>query len=158
MLAILYWASSKTAFSEDNMNNEQEKMVSFDDFEWLVGFWEGEAFDGNFEEVWSPASGGSMCGTFKLMTNDGINFYEIFAITIDSTGPVLKLKHFNANLTGWEEKDEVVTFPFISAGDGELKFDGLIYRKKSEKTMQVILRMKNSDGKVTENVIDCQKR
>ncbi len=139
------------------MNNEEEKIVSFDDFGWLVGFWEGEAFGGNFEEVWLPASGGSMCGTFKLMTNNNVNFYEIFTITIDSTGPVLRLKHFNADFTGWEEKDEIVTFPFISASDGELHFDGLIYRKRSEKTMQIILKIKNSDGKITKNIIDCQK-
>ncbi len=155
---IFCWALADTGFSEDNMNNKDNKIVSFNDFEWLVGFWEGEAFGGNFEEVWSPASGGSMCGTFKLKINNSVSFYEIFTITIDSTGPVLKLKHFNADLTGWEEKDEVVTFPFISASDGELQFDGLIYRRTSDKTMQIILRIKNSDGKITENIIDCQKR
>ncbi len=158
ILVTVCWASSETCLSESRMNNEQNNLVSFDDFEWLVGFWEGEAFGGHFEEVWLPESGGSMSGIFKLITNDSVSFYEIFTITFDSTDPVLRVKHFNADLTGWEEKDEVVTFPFISAGDGEIRFDGLTYRKRSDKTMQIILKIKNSDGKVTENIIDCQKR
>jgi len=123
----------------------------------LVGHWEGEAFGGVFEEVWQPPSAGSMCGTFKLIVNEKVSFYEIFIITIDSSGPNLNLKHFNADLTGWEEKDEVVNFPFISFNDNELQFDGLIYRKTSDETMQIILKMKNSEGKITENIIDCKK-
>ncbi len=157
MLVFLCWISSEIGFSENDMNNKKELINSFEDFEWLAGRWEGEAFGGQFEEVWSPAAGGSMCGTFKLMVNDAVSFYEIFTITLDSAGPVLRLKHFNADLTGWEEKDEVITFPFVGGDANELSFDGLVYRKTSENTMRIILNIKDSEGNITENVIDCTK-
>lgn len=157
MLVILCCLFSESSFSERNMNNKNESILSFENFEWLAGRWEGEAFGGVFEEVWSSPTAGSMCGTFKLMTNGTVSFYEIFTITIDSEGPVLRLKHFNADLTGWEEKDEVVTFRYVGGDSSEILFEGLTYRRTSDKTMQIILKTKDSDGKVTENIIDCKK-
>ncbi|MCP4703904.1 MAG: hypothetical protein GY865_04785 [candidate division Zixibacteria bacterium] len=139
------------------MNDQKNANVSFKDFEWLAGSWEGEAFGGNFEEVWSPATAGSMCGTFKLFSNNKVSFYEIFTITIDSTGPVLRLKHFNADLTGWEEKDEVISFPYIDCNKNELQFDGLIYRKISDEAMRIVLRTRDANGIVTDNIIDCKR-
>ncbi len=157
MLIMLCCVSSEICFSENDMNNKKELITSFENLKWLAGRWEGEAFGGQFEEVWSPATAGSMCGTFKLMVNDAVSFYEIFTITFDSAGPVLRLKHFNADLTGWEEKDEVITFPFVGGDANELRFDGLVYRKTSDNTMQILLKTKDSEGTVTENVIDCTK-
>ncbi|MCP4633452.1 MAG: hypothetical protein GY855_11045 [candidate division Zixibacteria bacterium] len=139
------------------MNDQKNATISFKDFEWLAGSWEGEAFGGTFEEVWSPATAGSMCGTFKLISNNKVSFYEIFTITFESGRPILKLKHFNADLTGWEEKDEVISFPYIDCNKNELQFDGLIYRKTSNETMRIILRTKGADGKVADNIIDCKK-
>lgn len=157
LIAVLCSFMTETCFSEADMNDKKESITSFEDIEWLVGFWEGEAFGGNFEEVWLPATAGSMCGTFKLKTNNAVSFYEIFIITFDSTGPVLRLKHFNADLTGWEEKDEVVLFSYLGGDANEIRFDGLTYRKISERSMQIVLRTKDSDGKITENIIYCNK-
>lgn len=39
----------------------------------------------------------------------------------------------------------------------ELRFDGLTYRKISERSMQILLRTKDSEGKVPENIINCNK-
>lgn len=155
--AIICVIITKTGFSEGDMNSNKELKASFEDLKWMVGNWEGEAFGGNFEEVWSPATAGSMCGTFKLMNNNGVSFYEIMTITLSPAGPNLRLKHFNADLTGWEEKDEVIEFPFVKCKPNEIEFDGLIYRKTSEETMQIILKTKDSDGQVSENIIDCKK-
>ena len=157
IIVVLCLILSGTSISGDNMDNKKIAITSFEDFEWLAGNWEGEAFGGTFEEIWSPATAGSMCGIFKLKTGNKVSFYEIFTITFDSTGPVLNLKHFNPDLTGWEEKDKVVSFPFISCEGNELQFDGLIYRKTSEKTMQIILKTKDTDGNINENIINCKR-
>ena len=130
----------------------------FDDITWLVGRWEGEAFGGVFEEVWSPAWAGSMAGFFKLVVDDQVKFYEFYILTIDTTGPVLKLKHFNADLTGWEEKDRMVEFQYKGRTDDELQFDGLVYRRVSNDSLQILLNMKDSDGKVSTQVLNCIRK
>ena len=111
--------------------SEEARGSSLNDFAWLAGHWQGEAFGGICEEVWSPASAGTMIGTYKQINGGEVRFYEIMKIAVDSSGPVLTLKHFNADLTGWEEKDDVVTFPLVAAGDGMIEFDGLTYEPVS---------------------------
>jgi hypothetical protein len=66
-------------------------------------------------------------------------FYELIVIAHDSTGWAMKLKHFNADMTGWEEKDKVVTFPLVASGQGEAAFEGITYRLKAADTLQVVL-------------------
>ena len=36
------------------MVKNNSSRLEFDDFSWLVGGWEGGAFGGVFEEIWSP--------------------------------------------------------------------------------------------------------
>ena len=36
--------------------------ATLEDAAWLTGSWGGEAFGGSFEQVWNPASAGSMVG------------------------------------------------------------------------------------------------
>ena len=80
-----------------------EESISLDDLSWLVGRWVGKGFGGVCEEVWQPSSGGSMIGTFSLVVDGKAQFYELMTITMESGKPTMKLKHFNADLTGWEE-------------------------------------------------------
>jgi hypothetical protein len=98
-----------------------------------------------------------MVGTFKLIKDDKVIFYEIETISADSAGFSLKLKHFNADLTGWEEKEEVIRFPLISASEDEIKFKGLSYRKVSDDSIRITLDIKDKDGNIRENVIDCKR-
>ncbi len=51
------------------------------DISWLVGSWQGTAFGSKFEEVWNPASAGSMVGMWKLYDDEkGVNFYELLLL------------------------------------------------------------------------------
>jgi len=61
----------------------------------MVGSWTGEAFGGTFEEVWNPASLGTMVGLFKFMGDDAVSFYELMLLTEEEGSLVLKV---------WEEK------------------------------------------------------
>ena len=45
----------------------------------------------------------------------------------------------------------------INQYENELQFDGLIYRKTSEETMRIILKTKDADGNIAENIIDCRR-
>src|SRR5262245_59168810 len=75
------------------------------DLGWLEGTWVGEGITGPAREVYLAPMGGQMAGHFTQSRGDGVFFYEI--VTIVQVGHSLeyRLRHFNADLTGWEEKD-----------------------------------------------------
>ena len=144
----------------DDEAESAEKNVSqsfsMGDLQWMVGKWTGEAFGGTCEELWSQPSGGVMIGTFKLIMGDNAAMYEIMMISVVAGKPELRLKHFNADLTAWEEKDEYVTFPFSGVGDNEVQFDGLTY-KREENGLTITVITGDADGNSHTNVIECNK-
>jgi hypothetical protein len=46
-----------------------------------------------------------MTGTFRVVQGDKPVFYEFWILEINDNRPVLKLKHFNAGIVGWEDKN-----------------------------------------------------
>ena len=55
-----------------------------------------------------------MMGSFRMIENDTVNFYELMTITEQDESLILKLKHFSSDLKGWEEKDTTVDFPLVN--------------------------------------------
>jgi len=127
------------------------------DLEWLVGHWAGEGFGGLCEEIWSPASGGSMMGMFKLSVDGETQFYELFTVVPDSTGLPIRLKHFNRDLIGWEDKDSVVTFGFGGVSDGRLELDGLVYERVGEDSLYITVSIAHTEGEKSEEIIRCAR-
>ncbi len=123
--------------------------VSIDQFSWLSGHWIGDGFGGVSEEVWSEPRGGSMVGLYRHLKDNGEtnNFYEILTIYEDEGSIKLRLKHVNPDMTGWEEKDDFVNFPFVSIEEGKAVFKGLIYELTGPNTMQITLTLSNKDKK-----------
>jgi hypothetical protein len=138
-------------------NSVAQSATSVSDLSWMAGHWRGEAFGGVCEEVWSPEFGGSMVGTFKLVSDGKVNFYEIMTLTPDSTGPVLNVKHFNPDLTGWEEKEEVMNFSFVRAGEHEAIFSGLTYERIGDDSLRITVSVKGADGSARQEIIDCAR-
>ncbi len=123
--------------------------ATIEDVAWLAGHWQGEMFGGTAEAVWSPPYGGTVMGMYKHVVNGDIKFYELMVIVEESKSLVLKLKHFNADLTAWEEKEKTVDFPLVKLTQTEIFFDGLTFRKIDDDTIKGFLRIKH-DGKVSE--------
>jgi hypothetical protein len=117
----------------------------------LVGHWRGEFLGAMAEEVWLPSAGGSMLGVFRLYRDDQVLFYEIMIAAEDEGSVSLKLKHFDSNLTGWEEKDGMVTFQLVKANEDSIWFEGLTYHKQEEDTLQGYIAIRQKDGNITEN-------
>ena len=130
---------------------------TLDELSWLVGHWQGPGFGGTCEEVWLPASAGSMVGTFKMSVNGKVQFYELMVITVDSAGPTLKLKHFNSDMTGWEEKNEVVNFTFNGAKENELSVGATTYKRITEDSLDIYVDVGNKDGSVSQELISCHR-
>lgn len=83
------------------------------EFTWLTGSWVGEGLGGQVEEVWSAPVGGAMVGHFRLVRDGKPVFYELLTI-LEVEGTVeMRIKHFNPDMTAWEEKNDYLTFPLV---------------------------------------------
>ncbi len=123
----------------------------------LVGSWEGEAFGRRIEEVWDPPSAGSMLGMFKLFDEDGVAFYELMLIVVEEGTLSLKVRHFNADFTAWEDKDEDVTFRLVAIDDDALHFGGLSFYRRGPDRLDAYIVMRNADG-IREEPITYRRR
>lgn len=104
--------------------------ASLEQMDWLIGQWVGTGIGGApAMESWLPPSGDTMVGTFVQETGEGgIRFSEILYLMEEEGTLVLRLKHFNADLTGWEEKDGMLTFRLIAVEECAAYFNALTLR------------------------------
>ena len=153
--AALLVANAATAQSEKTEHtfklDDVEVRVpgTLEDVSWMVGSWTGDAFGGTFEEVWNPASLGTMVGMFKVMSDGKVSFYELMLLTEEEGSLVLKVKHFNADFTAWEEKDDYIKFRLVSIESGAVHFSGLSFYSISENEIHTYIALHN-DEKVWE--------
>ena len=99
-----------------------------------------------------------MMGSYRLIKNDTlIVFYEIVTITEDGQSLTLKLKHFNKDLTGWEEKNEVREFKLVKKEKNKLWFEGMTFELIDQNSFQVYLAIKKKNGEVIEEVFPYRK-
>lgn len=137
-------------FSHSNAQSldlEEKLSIPIEKLEWLSGYWIGDGFDGVSEEIWAPAADDTMMGMYRHTKDGKITFYEFMHLTSDG----MKLKHFNPDLTAWEEKEDFVTFPLIEVTADKIIFKGLEIWRKSENEMEMTLRL-NRNGKIEEEV------
>jgi len=119
---------------------------TLENIRWIAGTWKGEAFGGITEEIWSEPLGGSMMASFKLVVNGKVQFYEIETIVEENNSLILRLKHFNNNLKGWEEKDDTVDFPLISVTKNKATFEGMTFEQLDENNMVVYVAINQKNG------------
>ena len=130
------------------------------DAAWLVGDWAGPGVGGaHSAETWLPPSRGTMVGVFVQEKGDGsLQFTEHMYMAEEGGSLVLKLKHFNPDLTGWEEKDGMVRFRLLSIAPCAAYFSGLTYRCDGEDGLLVAVRMKSEGDNVSELVFRFKRR
>lgn len=129
---------------------QESPAATIDQVAWIEGAWKGEAFGGTVEEVWNPPSAGTMMGMFKSEKDGVVNFYELMIIAEQGNSLMMRLKHFNADLSGWEEKEETVDFPLVKLDPDAAYFDGLTFEKISEEEMHVYVVVGMEDGEKQE--------
>lgn len=123
--------------------------TSIDDFAFLAGFWRGTGFGGQSEEMWMPPAHGRMFGIFSQYNDGELVFTEFMEITQEDGEFLLRLKHFNPDFSGWEEKTDYVTFKLESVNDSNAVFSGLSYQVNDQRELTISLRMRQSDGSIT---------
>jgi hypothetical protein len=111
---------------------------------WLEGHWLGEGLGGVSEEVWSPPRGGVMMGMYRSLKQDRPSFYEFLMLVEENGTLVLKLKHFNADFSAWEEKAAFVTFKLVAVEERAVHFDGLSFVRESDHALRIYLLLRDA--------------
>ena len=110
-----------------------KERIELSDLAWLQGCWEGTGFGNRVGECWMSAPDGRLTGMFQMIDAEGKQtMSEIFVLDAFEDGPAIRLKHFHADLTGWEGRDDFIVFPLRETGTGFARFDGLTYRLESD--------------------------
>ena len=149
LLSFNVFSADKFANIMSLPDNQQSPKADISAVKWLAGHWQGEAFGGLIEENWTPPLAGSMMGTFKLVVDNEIGFYEIETISEENGSLVFRLKHFHSNLKGWEEKDETFDFKLVKVTPNKVYFNGLTLERISEQELHIFVAVKNN-GTTTE--------
>lgn len=156
-LVILLASFAPPAFGQSprtehtfQLDGDARPQATLEDVAWLVGSWEGEAFGERFEEVWNPASGGSMVGMFKLMNGDEVGFYELILLVEEEGSLSLKVKHFNPDFSAWEEKEDYVNFKLVKVEPAAVHFAGLSFYRRGDDAIEGYIAMRASDGTISE--------
>ena len=134
-------------------DGEARPAASLDDAAFLVGSWTGTGFGQRFEETWNPPSAGSMVGMFKLYDGDEVAFYELMTLSVQDGSLSLRVRHFNADFSAWEEKAEFVGFRLVKLAENELHFGGLSFYKRDDNRIDSYLAMRSGDELSEQHVV-----
>lgn len=163
----------RTAFSDEKQPDAVEKItentlkyskeapsatVTAADFDFLSGYWVGTGFGGDCEETWMPAIEGTRIGTFRFHQDGKLVFSEFFQLAQHGDRWSLRLRHFDEELKGWEEKDKFVEFPLVRVEKNTAWFNGLTYQLMENGELHVMLAMKHKDGSFTEEKFIFKKK
>jgi len=113
---------------------------------WLEGCWQGTGLGGDVAECWLRGPADRYTGFFTLTRDGKQSFSEIMVIGMFEDGPALRLKHFDAELKGWEEKDVFVAFPFESQDTDKIAFKGLEFLRKGDDELEIRIKFSSNDG------------
>lgn len=101
---------------------EPDSTADVTDLAWIAGDWTGGEGDTFIEEQWSPPQGNSMMGMFRMIQSGQVVFYEFMTLEQEGGGPILRIKHFDPGLKGWEERDDSVVFHLAETGNRRVVF------------------------------------
>ncbi len=117
------------------------KIATLDAFSWLAGDWYGEKGGARIEEHWSAPAGNAMMCMFRWIQGDQVRFYEFVTIEQEAEKVVLRIKHFNPGLIGWEEKEDSIAFTLVQL-DGET---AVFIKQNSPDAVWMVYQQVNND-------------
>ncbi|MFO0921693.1 MAG: DUF6265 family protein [Pirellulales bacterium] len=137
--------------------NAESPKAKLSDLQWIVGTWNGKGLGGNNDEVWSSAESGSMMGMYRHHKDGKIVFYELMIITEEKGSLLLRIKHFDAQLKGWESREESKEFPLVAVEKDAVYFAGLSFHRVNANRIDVDVAIQGKDGKSEELRFEYQR-
>jgi hypothetical protein len=149
--------AAQEPFTARRLGDKPSPPATLADVAWLAGHWVGDGLGGVSEETWSPARAGTMMGTYRLVKDGKPVFYEFLLLAEENGTLAMKLKHFNPDFSGWEEKTGFVTFKLVAVEPRAAHFDGLSYVREGEDEMRIYLILRERDGRVHEELFKMRR-
>lgn len=141
-------------FAQNTLTYNDEKgspKATLADVIWIAGNWEGEALGGICQETWSKPIGNSMMFNFKLVKDNKVVFYELGHIVETDKTLLLQIKHFSAQLHGWESVNKSEDFRLIKIEENRVYFDQFTFEQVSDNEMNIYVVFEESGEEVKFN-------
>ena len=155
-IIVVDWSQTAVAsaqeFHAQRLGDRSSPAASIAAMSWLAGHWHGDGLGGFNDEVWSEPRDGVMMGMFRHFKQEKTVFYEFLMIVEEKGTLILKLKHFNPDFSGWEEKNAFVDFPLVKLEPAAIHFDGLSFVRESADALTIYLLLRDKSGQVREEV------
>lgn len=156
-MKYLYWLTLLcfcNSFAQNTLTYNDEKgspKATLADVTWVTGNWQGEALGGICQETWSKPIGNSMMFNFKLVKDNKVVFYELGHIVEQDKTLLLQIKHFSAQLHGWEAANKSEDFRLIKVEENRVYFDQFTFEKVSDMEMNLYVVFEESGEEIKFN-------
>jgi hypothetical protein len=138
-------------FGQSNILRFEESKGSpkaqLSDISWIQGMWRGEALGGITEEIWSAPLGGAIMGSFRVVKDNKVTIYELETIVEQDETLLIRLKHFDGKLNGWEEKNVTVDFKLVKVTPDKVYFDGFTFERINKDAINTYVLINNEEVK-----------
>lgn len=124
----------------------------------LNGTWHGTGLGGTVEEIYSAPQDGVIMGSFRFFDKGKTVFYEFITVAEDKGTLIVKLKHFNPDLSGWEEKDKTVDFKFVKKDKNRMYFEGQTFEFIGKTALNIYVAIKQKDGQILEEIFRYKRK
>jgi len=112
---------------------EASPPARIEDVAFLAGRWIGDGLGGCAEEYMALPAGGQMMGMFRQLGAEGaLRFYEFYTISEVNGSLLFRIKHFNPDLGGWEDKDKSTDFALVAIAGETAYFNGLTFAREGD--------------------------
>lgn len=92
---------------------------------WLAGEWQGDGPTGRVEAFWLPPEAGTMAGVLRRIREGRIHGYALAVIAEQDGSLVLRLKRFDAQLTGRDSQEASPPRQLVDISEAEVSFEGV---------------------------------
>ncbi|MDH3492015.1 MAG: DUF6265 family protein [Acidobacteriota bacterium] len=160
ILTVSSFTFGQTKLTENTIRIDKETKgaeATVSDMEWMAGSWAGQAFGGDVRETWTKTDGGLMMGMYVLEKENQAVFYEFLIFQVVDGELFLRLKHFNPDMTGWEEKEKTVDFRFVKKEGNRYYFRGLTFENAGENSLNIYLALRQKDKTYKEEVFKMKR-
>ena len=123
----------------------QARSGAVSDVRFIEGRWKAVAGDRSIDAVWSAPDGESIVGFVRVIRDDKVILYELFAFEQTAEGLVALVRHFSPGLVAREEKEKPDRYTFMEAGNGRALFQKhgeevrVLYEKRSEDEFAIVI-------------------
>ncbi|WP_394730466.1 DUF6265 family protein [Altererythrobacter sp. GH1-8] len=132
---------------------QERPAATLADMVWLEGSWAGKGIGGHpAGETFTYAGDKQMVGHFwQLDETGGIGFYELITVVPDGESLTMRLKHFTADLTGWEAKESeaALEFPLLERSEAMWKFGPVTFTQLGPDRLNVSVKVRRDDGSLS---------